>query len=263
MKLLVAFTRAAYQKTAVYRLDFWAGQLSNFVMMAGGYYLWLALYENRPEAFGVTVSQMTTYGVLGMLLQPIMGTSGDIQRYLAQQVRLGTLETDVMKPVDFVLLMFSRNMGDFLVELLLHGLPGLLFAYLFLDFPVPTNWQTAVSFPLSLLMGYITFFWINLLLGLLAIITLDIRSYMWAFSAIIRFASGQLVPLWLYPPALATLFAILPFQSIFFAPISIYIGAETAVVPALLRQLAWTVALFFVVRWVWSRLYQRITIQGG
>lgn len=263
MKLVLAFTRAAYQKTAVYRLDFWAGQLSNIVMMLAGYYLWLALYENRPAAFGVTASQMTTYGVLGMLLQPVMGVSSEVQRYLAQQVRLGTLETDVMKPVDFVRLLFSRSMGEFLVELLLHGLPGLLFAALFLDLHAPPTWQTAVSFPLSLLIGYITFFWINLLLGLLAIITLDIRSYTWAFSAIIRFASGQLVPLWLYPPALATLFAILPFQSIFFAPISIYIGAETAVLPILLRQLAWAIALYFIVRWVWSRLHQRLTIQGG
>lgn len=144
MKLVLAFTRAAYQKTAVYRLDFWAGQLSNIVMMLAGYYLWLALYENRPAAFGVTASQMTTYGVLGMLLQPVMGVSSEVQRYLAQQVRLGTLETDVMKPVDFVRLLFSRSMGEFLVELLLHGLPGLLFAALFLDLHAPPTWQTAV-----------------------------------------------------------------------------------------------------------------------
>ena len=169
-----------------------------------------------------------------------------------------------VKPIDFIFHMFCRNLALFCVELLTKGIPGVLFAYLFLEFRAPESLQAGFFFLLTLFLGYFIYFEINFLMGCLSVVTLDIRSYGWAFFSLTRFASGQLVPLWLFPPFLAAIVAVLPFQTIFFVPMSIYIGAnEGTFVQTLLFQLAWFIGLFVAVRLSWAGVQRRLVVQGG
>ena len=64
--------------------------------------------------------------------------------------------------------------------------------------------------------------------------------------------------------ALAAIAAVLPFQAVYFVPMSIYVGAyEGSLENALLSQAAWAVGLFLAARLCWARVQRRITIQGG
>lgn len=264
MRILYAFVRTAFHNASIYRVDFWVSLLSVFIMMYASYSIWSILYTQNPTAFGMDLARMTTYGALGMLLVPIMGAAMTTQNYIATQVRAGTLEIDLMKPLPFLFHMFCRNAGEFCVQLCTRGVPGLLFAALFLDFRPPANLAAGLGFLASLGLGYLVFFALNFLMGLLAIVTLDIRSYSWAYNSLIRFASGQLVPLWLFPPALAAFVGALPFKEVFFVPMSIYIGApETSLAAALLSQAAWAAGLLAAGLWFWSRCRRRIVVQGG
>lgn len=264
MKVLYAFMHAAFHNAWIFRLDFWLITPGLFIMMYANYSLWSILYRQSPHAFGMDLERMTTYGVLGVLLMPIMRTAWITQYYIAEQVRQGTLELDLMKPLDFMWHMFSRNLGQLGVELLLRFVPGLIFARLFFDFKLPPNAQAALAFLTSLALGYVVLFGISFLFGLLSIVTMDIRSYAWAFNSIVRLASGQLVPLWMFPPALAAIAAALPFQAVYFVPMSIYVGAlQSSLAKALLSQVAWAVGLFLAARFFWARVQRRITIQGG
>jgi len=148
--------------------------------------------------------------------------------------------------------------------LVTNGLPGLLFAYLFLGFKPPVSPQAGFAFLLSLSLGYVVYFGISFILGMLSIVTTDVRSYMWAFYSVVRFASGQAVPLWMSPPALAAIVAFLPFKDIYFVPMTIYIGAyEGSLTGALFSQALWAVGLILISYLIWSRVQRRITVQGG
>jgi ABC-2 type transport system permease protein len=264
MKVLYAFIRAAFHNAYIYRLDFWVGLLSTFIMTYATHSIWSILYQQSPDAFGMNLERMTTYGVLGILLMQVLSSAMSTQAYIATQVRLGTLELDLMKPLDFIFHMFCRNVGEFGVRLLTRFVPGLLFATLFLDFRPPPNLQVALAFLASVVLGYLVFFGANFIIGTLSIITLDIRSYAWAYNALVRFASGQMVPLWMFPPVLAAIAAALPFQAVYFVPMSIYIGAyEGSLLRLLLSQLGWVVGLFLVAWLFWTRVQRRITVQGG
>lgn len=264
MKLFLAFVRIAFRGKSIYKLDSWAKILSSFVMMYGGYSLWLALYQQHPDAFGVSIKQMTTYGVLGMLLPRIIGISIYVTRQITQQVRMGTLELDMIKPINFILLAFYRNVGEFIVQLLFQGTPGVIFAYLFLEFHLPSSLFAAIVFLISLSLGYVTFFAINLLMGILTVVTLDVRSYSWVLGAVISFASGEFVPLWIFPSSIAVVLAILPFQAIYFSPIAIYIGTEqNNLIRVLLLQFGWCIGLLSLAAIAWRGILKRITIQGG
>lgn len=264
MKLPLAFTRIAFQKNLVYQLDFWANIFSVFIMMYAGYSIWQILYREQPNAFGVTLEQMTTYGVLGMFLPTILMVGAETQQYIALQVRMGTLELDILKPVHFLLILFYRNIGEFLVQLLIRGIPCLLFAVFVLDFPLPQNPWTLFRFVISLFLAYVISFEINLLIGLVAIVTLDVRSYTWAINSLIHFASGQLVPLWMFPTILATVLTFLPFQGMYFSPIAVYIEAQPMQSNQLiLVQILWVICLFIIANFFWVYLHRRMTVQGG
>ena len=264
LRLLTSFVRTSFRNSAIYRFDFWINNLSIFIMMYAMNSLWSILYQQSPEAFGLTRDQMCTYGVLGILLLPIIGTPGAIRLYIAQQVRMGTLELDLLKPLDFILHLCLRNLGRLAVELIARGLPGLLFAFLVLQIEQPASRLAGFGFAGSLLLGYFVFLGFDLLVGMLAIVTLDIRSYGWAINSLIRFASGQFVPLWMFPVPLATIAWALPFWTGYHAPMSIYIGADQQpILQILLLQGAWMIGLFVAARLVWRRLHRRLVIQGG
>ncbi|HEY0737368.1 MAG TPA: ABC-2 family transporter protein [Herpetosiphonaceae bacterium] len=264
MNVIYIFIRTAFRNTTIYRLNFWISLISTFLMMYGSYSLWTILYQQSPNAFGLDLQRMTTYGVLGMILLPIMDNAMRTQYHIAQQVRTGMLELDMLKPLDFIFHMLSRNLGDFCVLLMTRGVPAFLFAYLFLNFSLPQSGLAACAFLISILLGYLVFFSTSFLMGMLAIVFLDIRSWGWAFSGLVRGASGQLVPLWMYPPALGAFFGLLPFKGIYFIPMALYIGAyEGGTAQALGFQLVWLLALLVAAQITWSRVQGRITVQGG
>lgn len=264
MRIIFAFVRNAFHSTYIYRLDFWVRLISACIMMYATYSLWYILYTQNPAAFGMSREQMTTYGVLGMMLAPLLDSAVNVQYYMGEQVRLGSLELDLMKPLNFIFHMFGRHFGVFCIQGLLQTVPAFLFGVFVLKIGVPATPWMGVAFGVSLLLGFLIFFAISLLIGMLSIVTLKIDSYAWAYHSLVRFASGQLIPLWMFPPALGALVAFLPFKNVYFVPMSIYIGAgEESVGVLLLTQVAWVVGLYAVVQVAWGRVQNRITVQGG
>lgn len=264
MRVIWAFIRAAFHNSFIYRLDFWVRLISSVIMMYATYSLWDILYAQNPDAFGMSREQMTTYGVLGMMLAPLLDSAAFVQFYIGEQVRSGVLELDLMKPLNFIFHMFSRHLGLFFVQLLFQTLPAFLFAYFFLEFGLPPTFGLTLVFIFSLFVGFLIFFAVSLLIGMLSIVTLKIDSYTWAYFSLIRFASGQFVPLWMYPPLLAAVVSFLPFKSVYFIPMSIYIGAgQDDLATLLLSQLAWLLGLFLLVQLFWLRVQRRVTVQGG
>lgn len=256
--------RTAFHTASIYRVDFWVGLLSSFIWMYAMHSLWTILFQQAPDSFGTSLDQMRTYGVLGILLLPIINTAQTTQAYIAERVRTGTLEMDLLKPLDFIFQMFCRNLADLGVSFATRSLPGFLLAWLFLDFQLPASWAAAGAFLVSLALGYLVFFAINVMMGMLAMVTMDIRSYSWAFSSLVRISSGQMVPLWLFPAWASTILFALPFHNVYYLPMSIYVGAlEGSLVTALLGQVAWAVSLLVASRLIWLAAHRRVSIQGG
>jgi ABC-2 type transport system permease protein len=82
--------------------------------------------------------------------------------------------------------------------------------------------------------------------------------------SVIFFASGQLVPLWMYPPWLRSIVNALPFKDIYYIPQALYIDAfPGTLLEALRSQLIWVVVLLGAGRLFWVYVQRRITVQGG
>ena len=264
MKVFLAFARQSFHSIAIYRFDFWLRVSTILILMYSIRWVWVALYTQRPGAFGASLEQMVTYGVLSMAIENLFYAFG-VQYYMSQQVRSGAIDVDLLKPLDFHFHMLARNTGEMLFRLFIMILPAILCGYLFFGLRPPATPLAGFQFALALFIGYLVGFHLEFLLGSIALVTLDIHSIDWAFNALLRFFSGQLVPIWLFPGALGTLAALLPFRSLFATPLSIYTGilSGSAMISAIGLQLFWLVALVLLSRWLWGRVQTRLVSQGG
>lgn len=263
MKIFWSFARQNFHAIAIYRFDFWLRVTSILILMYATRWVWITLYTQRPGAFGVSLQQMVTYGVLSMAIQNLFFTGPPY--YMAQQVRTGAIDSDLLKPLDFHFHMLARSTGEMLFRVIVIALPGLLAGFFLFDLQLPANLQTGCLFVIALLLGYLVQFHLEFLLGSIGLITLEIHSIDWAFHATARFFSGQFVPLWLLPGMLGVLAEILPFRSVFSTPLSIYAGvlSGNTISQAIAFQLLWLVILLLVSRWMWGRVQARIVSQGG
>jgi len=263
MKTFLAFARLHFHATAIYRFDFWLRATSILVLMYSIRWVWITLYTQRPGAFGVTLQQMVTYGVLSMAIQNLFYTGP--QYYMAQQVRSGAIDVDLLKPLDFHFHMLARSTGEMLFRVIVLALPAMLLGYFLFGLQLPMTSEAGFLFVVALLLGYLVNFHLEFLLGSIALVTLEIHSIDWAFHATARFFSGQFVPLWLLPGALGMLANVLPFRSLFSTPLSIYTGvlSGSAITQAVGFQLIWLIILLIMSRWLWGRVQLRIVSQGG
>ncbi len=263
MKIFWAFTRQAFHNSVIYRVEFWLRFISIFLWMYTVSWVWRVLYTQRPAAFGVSLQQMVTYGVLGMALETFLDVGPEW--YMANQVRTGAIDTDLMKPLDFHLHMLARSSGEMLFSLAVLALPTFTVGFYFFGLQFPADVTAGLLFCVSLVLGFLVLFHLGFLLGTLVLVTLDIRSISWAYYSLVSFFAGQMVPLWLFPSYLRSFAELLPFKSIYYIPASIYIGTLTGqeALRAIGFQLIWVVVLLFFTRWAWGRTDARLVSQGG
>jgi ABC-2 type transport system permease protein len=239
--------------------------LSVFFSIYAVYWIWDTLYAQSPGSFAISITKMTTYAVLGMAMETIFLPWIGPQRYISLQMKQGLLEMDLMKPIDFQVHLLARNAGETFFRFFLLFLPTLLLSAWFFDFRLPDSIWDGAAFLVSVLLAYLILFGLNFLMGMISIVTIDIESMSWAYMAVLRFMSGQMVPLWMYPAWLAGVLMFLPFQSIYYVPISLYIGElhGAAAFRAMGLQAIWVVILFGAGRWIWVRIYSKMMVQGG
>ena len=103
-----AFLRNEFYNISIYRVSFWLNFIYTFLMMYSVGYVWRALYAANPSVTGVSLSQMISYAVLGVALEAILHPRNGPQTYIMEQVRKGTIEMDLMKPIDFQFYMFAK-----------------------------------------------------------------------------------------------------------------------------------------------------------
>ncbi|RPJ49752.1 MAG: hypothetical protein EHM21_06390, partial [Chloroflexi bacterium] len=244
---------------------FWMQVLASFTLMYGAYWLWHTLYRYRPDLFSTSLEQMLTYVMLAIIMNFFLNPSNSARYNISNHMRSGDIQIDLLRPVDFPFYLMTYSAGETLFTLMLPCLPAYLLGVLFLELKPPASLLMGLLFGLSLALAFLVAVSLQFLLGLITIYTIGARRIVWFYLAVLRFFSGQMIPLWIFPPLLGQIAALLPFQLLVSIPLSIYIGrldgAQAA--QALGLQSAWAAALLLVGRVVWRQAHRKLTVQGG
>lgn len=263
-RICLAYVRNEYYNLCVYRSAFWMRMAYTCLMMHTVGYVWKALYASGLGTMEVGINQVITYAVLGVALDSIMNPAFGPQVYIAEQVRKGTIEIDILRPIDLQFQMFAKNIGSIVVRLCIYVVPSLVIAHHLFGLLIPGLINMS-AFALSLMLAILVNFLLNFLLGLFSMMTMNIRNIIWGYNATHRFFSGQMVPLWLFPGLLGIVGKCLPFQCVYAIPMSIYISdyRDISLLSTLGVQSLWVVGLLILSRLLMKRVFTNLMIQGG
>ncbi len=256
------FAKKSFMNNLVYRLDFFVGIINTLIMIFVNIAIWKAIYEEEQVLGGVQFRVLITYIILAFLMQCIY----TMEEYIIEsKVRTGFISSDLIKPIDFRLYLFSYNLGTLGFRMIFQLLPMLVMAVFLFKLLPPFSISMTFYFFISAALGFLVLYNLNFLAWISSF------WFYWTFSlvtikdAAIMILSGALLPLWFMPQWMVDFIKYTPFDSIYYTPISIYLGQMPAneITMNLLRQVLWVVILFGIGHVLWRTATRRLVVQGG
>lgn len=224
--------------------------------------IWKAIYEEEEVVGGVQFKMLITYIVLGFLLQSIFAMDDFL---IENKVRSGLISSDLLKPINFRLYIFSYNIGTLVFKIFMQLLPALIVSVILFRMLPPFSLTSAIYFVTSSVLGYLVLYNLNFLVWVSSF------WFYWTFSlvtikdAAIMIFSGALLPLWFMPKGLVDFIKLTPFDSIYFTPISLYLGQVPSdeIIFSIARQVIWILVLFGTGQLLWRSANKKLVVQGG
>jgi ABC-2 type transport system permease protein len=252
----------AFKRRAAYKTQWLFGSLIGGTELLTSLALWGAVLAERGEIGGYDWDAMRTYYVIGFVTAAV--AFGGTEGIAALRILDGHIAIDLLKPVDFQRARAAEYLGSVAGNTPLIAI-GLAVALLFLDPLPPASAAAGLLAMLSVLLIVPLAFDLMFLSIMLCFWTRSYHGVMWSRRTISAFFSGMLVPIALMPAPLQTLASWLPFVHFTKTPSDIYLGrVDTVGALGLIGlQVAWTVALWFGARLLWSRAVRVVTVHGG
>lgn len=268
LRLYLPFVNAGMQETATYRVNWIFFLFGEALACAVSFFIWNAVYNSGGDSTmsGFTFEKMIVYIVLMFLTSGIIGS--DASWSVGEEVRDGSIAMRLLKPVSYNSTFLFQELGNKLlteivlmvplviaVELIRWAISG-VFAFAVISFLI---------YLFSCVLAYLINFFFNICFGFLAFVI----KYLWGANmmknCIVGFLSGTIIPLAFLPKPLETVFSLLPFASLNYTPVMIYMGKYSGL--ELLwfigLQLFWVFAFWGLSKLLWSLSVKRLSVQGG
>ena len=263
MRGYLALTAARFRVLLQYRAAAIAGIVTQLFWGLIRMMIFDAFYRSSHAAQPLSRADTITYIWLGQALLGFLPWSAESD--IRTMIRTGTVAYELVRPLDLYTLWYSRALANRVAPTLLRAVPLFVVAGLFLGLHAPPSLASGAGWALctggAVLLGS-------------AFGTLITISLLWTVSGegIARFVpsfvyvlSGMLVPLPLLPAWSQPILNALPFRDLVDAPFRVYLGhiPPSQVALVLAHQLAWTVAIVALGRFLMAHATRRLVVQGG
>ena len=260
----LAFAKKSFQQRMQYRVANLAGLTTNFFFLLVHIFVYTAFYAVYTGPQPLSLHEIITYFVLCQvffMLMPFWGTRSEV----TSAIKDGSVALQLTKPVDFHAYWFADECGRACYYTLMRGLPTFLISIIFFAVAIPTQPTTLMAFALSMTLATFMSAAITITICSSAFWTLDTTGISGLSYSIITLFSGMLVPIALWPEWLADIARWLPFEGLIDVPFSIYLGKITGIGVwiAIGKQMAWSLFFIGLGRFLLSRGFSRLVIQGG
>jgi len=225
--------------------------------------VWIAMYGGQETHAGVTLAQAVTYQLVIVIVVRLFTTW--VLWSANNSIRTGNIILQITRPMYYGHILLCEFVGQAMTKLLTASLPMFALTCLLFRPTLPSAVSVWLSFVVSLALGFLTAFYLDYVLALLGFWTTDLSGLFWAKGSIIQLLGGSYLPLWIYPPVVRRVLALLPFQSVGYTPVAIFVGqiGLDQVPGALAVQIAWLVILSVGSRRLYAAATKRLAVQGG
>lgn len=249
-----------------YRLPFFITILSRAFTVLVTYYLWRAIYNSSPDTVigGFDFQQITSYIIISFLTSIIVSLTSGIDNMIAFEITEGRIAMNLIKPINYRMYCFSIMLGKMLFNAMTTVIPFMLILTL-------TGLLEAASitemflYALSCLLGFTIINLFGFCFSMFAFYTTYYFGISMAKTVIVGFLSGATIPLTFFPSAIEKVLSILPFSSMNYTPVMIYLGKLTGyeALVAIGLQIFWIIFFFGLGSFLWMQAVKRLTILGG
>jgi ABC-2 type transport system permease protein len=259
----VAFGKLQFKTSVNYRFEFMSSIILTPLTLMLYYFVWSSIFSNTSQIIeGYSFSQMMTYYILSMIIGHfIYNTVGN---NLQEKITYGNLSQDLLKPMSVFQQFMAKTVFDRLFALVTEVLPVLVISYLLFDFSI-VSFVNTMFFLISVVMALFLNFLLSYAVGLVAFWINRIEAIQWLMFIVIRFLSGEFIPLEFLGSALLSLSKYFPFYYLRYGPIQLFLGRFTIErsVQLMAIQLAWILGLYIIIRVIWSYAIKKFGAEGG
>lgn len=250
-------------KSIAYNYSVYGNILMQTIIMITASFFWKALYANSSNVGGVDVESMITYTVVSSMLSVVMFTN--VERRIQNSVKLGTVATDLMKPINLFQVYFAEDMGTVIALLFQNLIPIFLIGSFVIKVPVMADVNLLPYFLSSVFASVMINWLVAALFGMIAFTAIEIDALIQVKKHLLRLLSGSIIPLWFFPESIRKVLELFPFVYIYQLPISIYIGRDSAAVirRQILVQYVWLGILMVLFLFVQRSVTKKVMVQGG
>lgn len=267
-KVYKPFLENQFKRNLAYKGSFYLMILCSIFGPFISYYLWMAIYGSAESGIlgGLTQAEMVVYIFMTYVTTELVmiGVSDEI----TDDVMEGAVAMTLIKPIDYRMSLISKALGVALYRFLAPSVfvwIGLeIYKVMVLGIGI-TPLFNILLYMLSTVMSFFIFVLFDFCFGMVAFITTYMFGMQMAKDAILGFLSGQLIPISFFPEVFRKIFEFLPFSSMVYTPVMIYLGKYTGgeLIFVLCRQLLWMVLLYVLGTFLWSRITRRLVVLGG
>ena len=262
IRYYLAIIRLHFRLQLVYRFEWVMSLLSGFFSMFIQVAIWQALYRGKGLVEGIGVAEMITYVLLRQILSSLSGCN--YNRKVGREIQTGNISTYLLRPADYKLILYSEQLGMTLKQLAFDVLPIFGLGAVLFGLVAPHSTYHFFGFVVLALGGVFIMYQFQYIQGLLSFWLLS-PMYANSFNLFILTFFGGGIPLWFLPRFFQVAAAYMPFQLIYFIPLSVYLGKIPAdqILWQFLLQIAWGAGLLVLEKLVWRAALKKLVVQGG
>jgi ABC-2 type transport system permease protein len=252
-----------FRRTAAYRTAAVSGAITNTFFGFLRAYVFIGLYQNRPDAGGYSLEDALTFSFITQGLAALLALWSwwDI----SETIQTGQIATDLSRPYDYQLAWLAQDYGRAAYQLGMRTVPPVVAGMVVFGFVLPTDpvrWLLLV--PSLTLAIAVSFGW-RFCLNLTSFWIVDHRGVA-SMGLLTGFLlSGFVVPLAMWSDGIREVVALLPFAAMVAIPVDVFLGKlqGTDLAAALALQAFWAVAMLGAGRLMLSPALRKLVIQGG
>lgn len=258
--IYLEYIKNAFRSQFRYRLN-WGMQLfGNFVSVYFQICLWTALMKSRENV--ITMDYMLGYILASAMLQSLISRS--IVGIVNGKINSGQIAMDFIKPIRFRIYVFCESLGNCLFSFLFTYLPITIMITIL--YKCHEFWLNVdLCFLVSVCLGIYLNFSITYCLGLTSFWGTQTWILGRFFDDVIKVFSGKMIPVWMLPVFLLNINVWLPFQYIFYSPISMLLNqlALKDKIEILQVQVVWCLLFTVLGEFMERKGKQKLQVQGG
>ena len=262
LRTIFALAKMHLNEYNIYKSNFYLFSFNRLIEVVVYIFVWQAIYYQTGDAGGFTLSQMITYYILVVSINPIV--LWGINEDMGHSIRTGRINKELLNPISYFKYYFGMNLGEIAFAVIV-GIAVFVVCAIFWGVTLPVSFLNFIIFLVLILLGIPITFFLQMIAGTVGFYSGSIWGIQILRKAVISIFAGVIAPITLFPAWFQALSNFLPFQELIYTPINIWLGEfdMSQIGFVLIKQVIWIIILYIIAKKFFEHAVKKITINGG